>query len=484
MAIPFLTSKPRTNGRADDPLAQFEAESTVSIHDGPVPALPVARKPAPEFDTSLGAFEASEPLALETVLERRIPVSWLEAVAILEATCAALAPAEEEELPAPDPSGILLTSEGGIEVRTGFGFGRSDSVQRLARTLHTLASGQAIPAPLRLFTSKWIASEGSHSIADFAKELAYFARPNGADLIREVYLRCASAQVVKKQTAAASKQPAEKQAGKSPKPAPEPAKRSRALLVAATFLLVFAVALGIAFSRPPQTGQEGSSDLLSNLAARAAEFARSLGDVRTQLGNLSAQLTAHLASGDEPTAPKPPPPTPRTASNRAGGNARTSTAQPAVPPLPALTLPRVATRSTAGSPSAAAGPALDLSVLRPPDAGQPESPLSAAVVPPAETIDPEAIYTSADEGISPPKMLYPQLPPPPLVVSASSHNVNVMEIVIGGDGSVERVKLVSPPRRLTDMMLLSGAKSWRFAPASKNGLPVRYRMAFSWATTP
>ena len=77
-------------------------------------------------------------------------------------------------------------------------------------------------------------------------------------------------------------------------------------------------------------------------------------------------------------------------------------------------------------------------------------------------------------------MLYPQLPPPPLVISGSNDDsVNVMEIIIGGDGSVERVKLVSPPRRLTDMMLLSGAKSWKFTPASKNGLPVRYRMAFS-----
>ena len=81
-------------------------------------------------------------------------------------------------------------------------------------------------------------------------------------------------------------------------------------------------------------------------------------------------------------------------------------------------------------------------------------------------------------------MLYPQLPPPPLVINESSNNVNVMEIIIGSDGGVETVKLVSPPRRLTDMMLLSGAKSWKFAPASKDGMPVRYRMAFSWATTP
>jgi outer membrane biosynthesis protein TonB len=127
---------------------------------------------------------------------------------------------------------------------------------------------------------------------------------------------------------------------------------------------------------------------------------------------------------------------------------------------------------------------VDLSALRPPDAGQPESPLAATVSTPAENIDPGVIYTSADEGINPPKMLYPQLPPPPLMISPSNDSVNVMEIIISAAGSVERVHLVSQPRRLTDMMLLSGAKSWRFAPASKNGLPVRYRMAFSWATTP
>ena len=55
-------------------------------------------------------------------------------------------------------------------------------------------------------------------------------------------------------------------------------------------------------------------------------------------------------------------------------------------------------------------------------------------------------------------MLYPQLPPPPLVVSKSGNNVNVMEIIIGGDGSVETVKLVSPPRRLTDSW--SRATTW------------------------
>jgi outer membrane biosynthesis protein TonB len=81
-------------------------------------------------------------------------------------------------------------------------------------------------------------------------------------------------------------------------------------------------------------------------------------------------------------------------------------------------------------------------------------------------------------------MLYPQLPPAPLVLGTTNSNINVMEIVVGDNGSVEKVRLVSPPRRMTDMMLLSGAKSWRFAPASRGGLPVRYRIALSWAATP
>jgi hypothetical protein len=361
-------------------------------------------------------------------------------------------------------------------------------VQRLARTLHVLTSGQAIPAPLRLFTSKWIASDGDHSIADFAKELAYFARPNGSDLIREVYRRGATAPATKKQTPSASKRELENQSEKKgPKVSPQPGRRNRAALMIAVFSLAFALAIIIVFSRPRQAGQAGSSGLLNNLVAGAAEFGRSLGEVRTQLGNLTAQLSAHLASGADVPAPAKPAPAAdtQTTSTPVQGNARASTPQATRAPLPARTVPGIATRSTSTARSGASPPALDLSALRPPDAGRPESPFAAPnVLTPVETVDPEAIYTSADAGINPPKMLYPQLPPPPLVVSASTDNVNVMEIIISGEGSVERVQLVSPPRRLTDMMLLSGAKSWKFAPASKNGLPVRYRMAFSWATTP
>jgi hypothetical protein len=34
------------------------------------------------------------------------------------------------------------------------------------------------------------------------------------------------------------------------------------------------------------------------------------------------------------------------------------------------------------------------------------------------------------------------------------------------------------------MLLLSGAKTWKFVPATRNGQPVRYRTQFSWEETP
>jgi hypothetical protein len=123
-----------------------------------------------------------------------------------------------------------------------------------------------------------------------------------------------------------------------------------------------------------------------------------------------------------------------------------------------------------------------------PPAEPPALELAGATADPSEAVaavvrDPNAVFSNEDAAVDPPRMVYPQLPPPALVLGSSSVNVNVMEILIGRDGLVEKVKLVSPPRRMTDMMLLSGAKLWRFAPASLDGLPVKYRLAVSWSAS-
>ena len=94
------------------------------------------------------------------------------------------------------------------------------------------------------------------------------------------------------------------------------------------------------------------------------------------------------------------------------------------------------------------------------------------------------LYSSADPDVEPPVLVFPQLTPPPLFASTSTPMVNRMVVVVSPEGTVERVQLVEGPARMIDMMLLSGAKTWRFTPALKDGEPVRYRTVISWEARP
>jgi hypothetical protein len=85
-----------------------------------------------------------------------------------------------------------------------------------------------------------------------------------------------------------------------------------------------------------------------------------------------------------------------------------------------------------------------------------------------------AVYSAESIGVSPPVGVNLQLPrqlPPEL----DRNQLGKMELVIAPDGNVESAKLVKAPRNVHDSMLLSAAKAWQFRPATKNGIPVRYR---------
>jgi hypothetical protein len=93
-----------------------------------------------------------------------------------------------------------------------------------------------------------------------------------------------------------------------------------------------------------------------------------------------------------------------------------------------------------------------------------------------------AIYSGRDADVEPPVLLYPQIPTN--LMLAGENRLNIMELLISETGSVDQVRLVAGPSRLPDVMLLSGAKAWRFKPASRDGETVRYRALVSWAGTP
>jgi TonB family protein len=51
-----------------------------------------------------------------------------------------------------------------------------------------------------------------------------------------------------------------------------------------------------------------------------------------------------------------------------------------------------------------------------------------------------------------------------------------MEVMVDERGEVQRVQLRSTDASLNDRMLVSAVKAWRFDPALKDGVPVKYTM--------
>lgn len=92
------------------------------------------------------------------------------------------------------------------------------------------------------------------------------------------------------------------------------------------------------------------------------------------------------------------------------------------------------------------------------------------------------VYSSEDGDVLPAQLLTAQLPGP--TVAGAPTRIILMEVIVSEHGTVERARLVSPARRMPDMMILSSAKVWTFSPALKDGRPVRYRLVLSWETSP
>jgi hypothetical protein len=87
----------------------------------------------------------------------------------------------------------------------------------------------------------------------------------------------------------------------------------------------------------------------------------------------------------------------------------------------------------------------------------------------------DRVYTVADEGVVPPAELHRQLPTePPLGLAVGA--VGQLEMVIGRDGVVEVIRLHTPLNRFHERMIVSAAKAWRYEPATRRGLPVRFRL--------
>jgi len=100
-------------------------------------------------------------------------------------------------------------------------------------------------------------------------------------------------------------------------------------------------------------------------------------------------------------------------------------------------------------------------------------------VTPAAPVAPAApvIYTADDKSVVPPVDIERRLPMwnPPTVMARTTEYRGVLELVIDERGAVESAILRKPVAPTYDQVLLLAAKGWKFQPATRNGVPVKYR---------
>jgi hypothetical protein len=113
----------------------------------------------------------------------------------------------------------------------------------------------------------------------------------------------------------------------------------------------------------------------------------------------------------------------------------------------------------------------------PPKAAAPPPPSIRPSGKPADAPGPPRTYGPNDADVTPPVVVSQQLPPwRPSKLSATRRDYQgAVALVIDESGNVESVALLTSLQPEYNPVLLKAAREWKFRPATKDGLPVRYR---------
>ena len=199
-----------------------------------------------------------------------------------------------------------------------------------------------------------------------------------------------------------------------------------------------------------------------------ASFVGACGSVQskeqTKSGDLATRLLADATATAESVAE---------AVNESLGGPAPKPAPPASAPTveePPVRRPRPAAVAKAAAPAAEVAPVV-AAVVETPAAPVAPAPVEEVVEEPeiARPID-YTVYSSADADVVPPT--------PPVASGLRPWRIKAgpaVEVTISSDGTVEKARVLGTTR-MSDAMVLSHVKAWKFAPALRAGDPVRYRM--------
>jgi TonB family protein len=115
----------------------------------------------------------------------------------------------------------------------------------------------------------------------------------------------------------------------------------------------------------------------------------------------------------------------------------------------------------------------------PPAAPAAKTPEAPASPPPAPTPEAARVYSAEDEGVTPPTALARRMPAwqPRNEFEKRQEFRGVLGLTIDETGSVASAVVGESVHPVYDRELLAIARTWKFRPATREGQPVKYRMA-------
>lgn len=396
--------------------------------------------------------DAAPQVRLSEAVESGVPLAWHEAVAIVR-VLAVSAQLQPPTLELPGMSEILIDTSGNL-LATGRASVGVNAVPALRSLLDALLDEQTAPPELVNLSRDSSPSMDLLGINEFTAKLTFYARPDDSAELANFAVRGLTYRESRLRDEALSSLAAKARAATPAVEAPVTAMKSRfsrrfGRWSVAGVLLV--VGLGAAATWRLSASSAGGTVVLSQ---PVAELARR---VQYDLTIGMATLQQQLGLAPQPEAPRGRdrelPAIRRRTPRPPGSDERV--------PLPAELAYGLR------SPSA------DAAALPTPS----EGPRINAPEPPPDT----TVYSAQDMGVTAPTLARPQMPAE-RIEGVSQERAGELELLVGLDGRVEQARLVPASNRYQDRMMVSAAKTWRFAPASRDGRPVRYRfrMPITW----
>lgn len=402
------------------------------------------------MDRAASPPEIRRGVRLSELLAMGVPIAWPEAVAII----GVLAESALRQVPAvslPAIEQILIDTDGQVIAEGSQAVG-DNGVPALRRMLGTLLATARPPDQLIALTDASGAVERVDDLEKFANDLTFFARPDGTVEIAALARRALSYLDSLQKDAAieALTRKAREAAAAPPVPQRAPAgailtRRPHWVVLGAVVVLLGGTVLAWRLFGSSAASGEAAPTTVGELARRVqSQVSEGVATLQEQLG---------LAAVDQA-----PPGRDRELPRTPGKRARAGTDTGRIP------LPAEHAYGLVDELTAAPSPESDPEVAAPiPDVAVPEG------------VPEPPLYSAQDAGVVAPTLVRPQMPAV-RIGGLPQEAAGDLELLVGSDGRVEQARLVPASNRYQDRMMVSAAKTWTFAPATRDGHPVRYRL--------